>query len=80
MNIGVFPFVLAIVAMSLAAGIVNNYLRNQRLSAKKTELNETNTRLERVEARLRDLTERMQTVEAIVTDQDFSLKREIESL
>ena len=73
-------FVLAIIAMSLGAGIVNNFLRTQRLNLKKSELDETNARMERIERQIGTLTERVQAVETIVTDRNFDLKQTIESL
>lgn len=77
---GTYSFVLAIIAMSLAAGIINNYLRTKRLNLKKGELDEFDARVGRVEHQLRDLTDRVQAVEAIVTDRNFDLKSTIESL
>lgn len=73
-------FVLAIIAMSLCAGIVNNFLRTKRLNLKKGALDETNARMEQIERQISVLTERVQTVETIVTDKPFDLKQTIESL
>ena len=79
MNFGA-GFILAIVAMSLAAGIINNYLRTKRMSLKKGELGETNAHIARLEHRLEQLGERVETVEKIVTDGKFDLKQTIENL
>lgn len=73
-------FVLTIIAMSLCAGIVNNFLRTKRLNLKKGELDETNARMVQIERQISALTERVQAVETIVTDKPFDLKQKIESL
>ncbi len=75
-----YSFILAIIAMSLGAGIVNNFLRTKRLNVQKGELDESNTRMQRIERQIGVLAERLQAVETIVTDKNFDLKQEIESL
>lgn len=77
---GTYAFVLTIIAMSLAAGIINNFLRAKRLNVKKGELDEVNDRMERIERQISALGERVNTVETIVTDKNFDLRQEIESL
>jgi len=77
---GTYAFVLTIIAMSLAAGIINNFLRAKRLNVKKGELDEANDRMERIERQISALGERVNTVETIVTDKNFDLRQEIESL
>ncbi|TDJ32412.1 MAG: hypothetical protein E2O56_05335 [Gammaproteobacteria bacterium] len=75
-----YSFILAIIAMSLGAGIVNNFLRTKRLNVQKGELDESNARMQRIERQIGVLAERLQAVETIVTDKNFDLKQEIESL
>lgn len=77
---GTYAFVLTIIAMSLAAGIISNFLRTKRLTLKKGDLDETNSRMERIERQIGALTERVQAVETIVTDRNFDLKQTIENL
>jgi predicted nuclease with TOPRIM domain len=77
---GTYAFVLTIIAMSLAAGIINNFLRAKRLNVKKGELDEVNDRMERIERQISALGERVNTVETIVTDKNFDLRQEIEGL
>ncbi len=73
-------FVLTIIAMSLGAGIINNFLRAKRLNIKKGELDDVNDRMDRIERQISALGERVNTVETIVTDKNFDLRQEIESL
>ena len=73
-------FVLTIIAMSLGAGIINNFLRAKRLNVKKGELDDVNDRMDRIERQISALGERVNTVETIVTDKNFDLRQEIESL
>ncbi len=75
-----YSFILAIIAMSLGAGIVNNFLRTKRLNVQKGKLDESNARMQRIERQIGVLAERLQAVETIVTDKNFDLKQEIESL
>jgi hypothetical protein len=77
---GTHAFVLTIIAMGLAAGIINNFLRTKRLTLKKGDLDESNAQMERIERQIGTLTERVQAVETIVTDRNFDLKQTIENL
>ena len=75
-----YAFVLTIIAMSLAAGIINNFLRTKRLNLKKGAMDEANDRMDRIERQIGALSERLNAVETIVTDRNFDLRQEIESL
>ncbi|MBX3706620.1 MAG: hypothetical protein KF911_08275 [Pseudomonadales bacterium] len=66
----VFTMVVAIVAMSVSAGIVNNYLKTLRQAQRGGVSDE-------VRAELDALRERVRVLEEIVTDDRFHLNAEI---
>ncbi|MBX3706611.1 MAG: hypothetical protein KF911_08230 [Pseudomonadales bacterium] len=66
----VFTMVVAIVAMSVVAGIVNNYLKTMRHTQRSGATDE-------VRAELDALRERVRVLEEIVTDDRFHLNAEI---
>jgi hypothetical protein len=69
----VFTMVVLIVAISCGAGVINNYLKNQRLSLKGAPS-------EDVLAELETLKQRVAALEAIVTDERYHLEREFDRL
>jgi len=69
----VFSMVVAIVAISCVAGMVNNYLKTQRLSYKVAPGEE-------VAAELESLKQRVAVLEEIVTDDRYRLNKEFNRL
>ena len=69
----VFSFVLAIVAIGCAAGVINNYLKLQ----KKRAVNEVP---EDYVAQIDELRARIEVLEKIVTDEKYDLQRQINDL
>ena len=69
----VFSMVVAIVAISCTAGVINNYLKTRRLEYKQAPGAE-------LEAELGALKERIAVLEEIVTDDRYRLNRELEKL
>ena len=72
----VFTFVIIIVAISCAAGVANNVLKNQR---ERQQL-AGNGDVEDAGAQLDELRGRIEVLEKIVTDERYHLKREIDQL
>ncbi|MEJ2046019.1 MAG: hypothetical protein P8X74_21845 [Reinekea sp.] len=68
----VFVFVLAIVAIGCFTGIYKERLKNQAKIAKYQNAD--------VEERFREMEERIQTLERIVTDQKSQLRDKIDAL
>lgn len=64
-------FVVAIVAIVMAAGLIKHYMR-----LKEMRLNQE----PRHDARIDELERRVQTLERIVTDKGYDLKREFDKL
>ncbi len=73
----VFETVVLIVAISCAAGIINNYLK-QKSGGRQTR--DLEARLEQRLARLETLEKRVQVLEKIVTDRNYDLKRQLNDL
>jgi hypothetical protein len=71
----VFEMVVLIVLISVVAGVANNYLKTRGAMDGKGSA-ELQSRL----SRLKDLEERVQTLEKIVTDRNFELKEKIRNL
>jgi hypothetical protein len=69
----VFVMVILIVLISCAAGVMNNYLRTQRLAAKAAPS-------EDVLAELDQLRSRVEVLEKIVTDEKYDLNQELNRL
>ena len=69
----VFTMVVIIVAVSCVAGVANNYLKNQRHR-------DRNAADEGRIAELDELRERIEVLEKIVTDEKYTLNREINDL
>ena len=69
----VFVMVVLIVLISCAAGVLNNYLKTQRLAAKAAPGEE-------VLAELDALRERVEVLEKIVTDEKYALNQELNRL
>lgn len=69
----VFTMVVLIVAISCGAGVINNYLKNQRLVRQHGPDPAW-------EAELDHLKRRVAALEAIVTDERYDLKRELDRL
>ncbi|MDH3646966.1 MAG: hypothetical protein OER80_09350 [Gammaproteobacteria bacterium] len=71
-----FEMVVAIVAISCFAGVVNNWLKTRK-KVDRSELDrQMGTRLDE----LHKLEKRMQVLERIVTDRQYDLKRELHEL
>ncbi len=69
----VFDMVVAVVAISCAAGVINNYLKNKRLERQVTPDPDLATELEA-------LKQRVAVLEEIVTDERYHLKKELDQL
>jgi len=69
----VFTMVVLIVAISCGAGVINNYLKNQRLMQRSPPNQD-------LQAEVDDLKERVAALEAIVTDERYHLNREFDRL
>lgn len=69
----VFSMVVAIVAISCLAGMVNNYLKTRRLSYKVAPGEE-------IAAELESLKQRVAVLEEIVTDDRYRLNKEFNRL
>ncbi len=72
---GVFEMVVLVVAIGVFGGVTREALKNKQ-SASTSQLNEINSRLSKLE----NLEQRIQTLEAIVTNEKETLKREIDAL
>jgi phage shock protein C len=69
----VFTMVVLIVAIACGSGVINNYLKNQRLLRHTGASHDLQTEVE-------DLKRRVAALEAIVTDERYHLNREFERL
>ena len=69
----VFTMVVLIVAISCAAGVLNNYLKNQRIEREKGPGNGVVEQLE-------ELRQRVAVLEEIVTDERYQLRKEFDQL
>ena len=69
----VFGMVVAIVAISCTAGVINNYLKTKRLAYRQGPG-------EDVSAELEALKQRVAVLEEIVTDDRYRLNRELDRL
>ncbi len=75
--IQVFEMVVLIVAISCAAGVLNNYLKNRGGGRQAKELEgRLDDRMRQIDA----LEKRVQVLEKIVTDRNYDLKRELHDL
>lgn len=70
---GVFVFVLLIVLISCASGVVNNYLKHR---SELTGSGPGEDLLDEIE----ELRDRVEVLEKIVTDEKYQLKQEFEQL
>ncbi len=72
---GVFEMVVAIVAISCSAGVLNNRmkLKNKATSAELDALEQKLRRLDKLEHRI-------QVLEKILTDKDYDLHQQLEDL
>lgn len=70
-----FEMVVIIVVVSIAGGIINNYIKSKRIDGgvHKDALDDA---LDRVD----DLEERVKVLERVVTDDRYELKRQIDNL
>ncbi len=75
--IQVFEMVVLIVAISCAAGVLNNYLKNRGGGRQAKELE---GRLDERMRQIDSLEKRVQVLEKIVTDRNYDLKRELHDL
>ncbi len=69
----VFDMVVAVVAISCAAGVINNYLKNKRLER---QVDADPDLAKELEA----LKQRVAVLEEIVTDERYHLKKELDQL
>jgi phage shock protein C len=69
----VFTMVVLIVAISCGAGVINNYLKNQRMMLKGAPSEELLGELDA-------LKQRVAALEEIVTDERYDLRRELDRL
>ncbi|MBT8137357.1 MAG: hypothetical protein KJO54_10130 [Gammaproteobacteria bacterium] len=72
----VFTMVVAIVAVSCGAGVINTWLKTNR----KVDRSELNARLEARLGDFRKLEQRIAVLERIVTDKHYDLKKELHEL
>ncbi len=70
---GVFIMVIAIVSISCATGVINNYLKTRRYEAR-------NSASPEMESEIDALKQRVAVLEEIVTDDGYRLNREIDRL
>jgi hypothetical protein len=70
----VFIFIVAIVAISCVAGVMNNYIKLQQKRTEKGGMDAD------VEAELDELRGRIEVLEQIVTDEKYQLHRKISEL
>lgn len=73
---GVFEMVVAIVAVSCCAGVINNWLKTRT----KIGGDELERRLDERLSNVTRLEKRIQVLEKIVTDRNYDLKRELHNL
>jgi len=69
----VFEMVVLIVAIACVAGVINNYLKNQRLRLKGAPAEDVLAELDAVK-------QRVAALEEIVTDERYELRRELDRL
>lgn len=69
----VFGMVVAIVAISCVAGVINNYLKTRRMAYRQAPAEDTNAEIEA-------LKQRVAVLEEIVTDDRYRLNRELDRL
>jgi hypothetical protein len=69
----VFGMIVAIVAISCAAGVINNYLKTKRMSYRQGPGEE-------VQVEIDALKRRVAVLEEIVTDERYRLNKEFERL
>ena len=73
----VFEFVLAIVLVVMAAGVINNYIR---VKAKRRASDESSEETAHHLAQLEALEYRVQVLEKIITDRSYDLKQKFRDL
>ena len=73
----VFEFVLAIVFIALAAGVINNIIR---VKAKRRVSDDSTADAAHYLAQLEALEDRVQVLERIVTDRNYDLKQKFRDL
>ncbi len=69
----VFTMVVIIVAISCLAGVLNNHIKSRNETASLDGQDE-------IEAELDELRARVETLEKIVTDEQYQLRRELDDL
>lgn len=74
MGIQVFEMITIIVVVSVLAGVVRSYLQSRRVEPFDS------SKIEARLAKLEQLEERVITLEKIVTDKNYQLKNQIDSL
>ena len=72
---GVFEMVVAVVAIGCVSGVLGNYFKSKRLAGT-DELIEIEDRL----AQLDEMEERIRVLEAVVTEENYQLKKQFEHL
>ncbi len=72
-----FSMVVAIVAISVGAGVFNNYLKMKSATARNSD---QDRELETVKAEVTRLTDRVKVLERLVVDKDRTLADEIDRL
>ena len=74
MSTSLMIFIITVVAIGCATGVISDYLKTRRKEA------ENSTELGDAEAQIRELEERVRVLERIVTEKKYDLKREISEL
>lgn len=75
MPINVFEMVIVIVIVGAAARVLNNWIKHRGESGSR-DLDQVLDRLEDLE----DLEDRVRVLEAVITDQNYDLKRQLHEL
>ena len=74
MSTSLMIFIITVVAIGCATGVISDYLKTRRKEA------ENSTELGDAEAQIKELEERVRVLERIVTEKKYDLKREISEL
>ena len=74
MSTSLMIFIITVVAIGCATGVISDYLKTRRKEA------QNSTELGDAEAQIKELEERVRVLERIVTEKKYDLKREISEL
>jgi len=74
---GMWTMIALIAIVAILAGVFESHSKNKRRAASSEQLDALNERIDNMESELRN---RIETLEAIVTDRSSNLKREFDYL